>query len=86
VSERGDDMPWVWPHSASVNMQAKCWLSRGGTQSRAREEDVAPEDRLKGEGESRYDGEPVGDSWHDEEPVGDSQRHREPDRFIASIG
>jgi hypothetical protein len=39
-------------------MKEKCWLSRGGTQSQARKEDVAPEDRLKGEGESRRNGEP----------------------------
>jgi hypothetical protein len=50
----------MWPHNTSMNMQAKCWLSRGGTQSRAHEEDVALEDRLKGEGESRRDREPVG--------------------------
>jgi hypothetical protein len=57
-SERGGGMPWMWPHGVSVNMQEKCWLSRGGTQSQARKEDVAPEDRLKGEGESRRNGEP----------------------------
>jgi hypothetical protein len=50
----------MWPHSASLNMRAKCWPSRDDTQSRAREEDVALEDRLKREGESRHDGEPWG--------------------------
>jgi hypothetical protein len=60
ASERSGGMPWKWPHSASVNMRAKCWSSRCGTQSRACEEDVAPKDRLNGEGESQRDGEPVG--------------------------
>jgi hypothetical protein len=53
-----------------VNMQAKCWPSRSDTQSQAREEDVAPEDWLKGEGESRRDREMLGDSRCDGEPVG----------------
>ena len=71
----------MWPHSASVNMWGKCWLSRGSTQSGAREED-----RLKGEGESQRDREPVRDSRRDGEPVGDSRCDGEPDRFIASGG
>jgi hypothetical protein len=62
VSERSGGMPWMWLHSASVNMQAECWLSCGGTQLQAREEDVAPEDRLRGEGESQRNREPVWDS------------------------
>jgi hypothetical protein len=41
---------------------------------------------LKGEGQSRRDGEPVGDSRRDREAVGDSWRDGEPDRFIASPG
>jgi hypothetical protein len=53
--EHGSDVP-MWPHSASMNMRMKCCPSRSGTQSRAREEDVALEDRLKGEGESRCNG------------------------------
>jgi hypothetical protein len=76
---------WMWPHNASVNMQAKCWPLRGCTQSRVREEDVAPEDRLKGEGESRRNGEPVEDSRCDGEPVGDSRRDGKPDHFIVSV-
>jgi hypothetical protein len=47
---------------------------------------VASEDRLKGEGESRRDGELVGDSWRDGEPVGDSRHDGEPDHFIVSAG
>jgi hypothetical protein len=86
VSECGGAVPWMWAQIASVNMRAKCWLSRGDTQSRACEEDVAPEDQLKGEGESRCDGEPVGDSRRAKEPVGDSRRDVEPYRFIASAG
>jgi hypothetical protein len=58
ASKRGGGVPWMWAHSASMNMRTKCWLSHGGTQSRAHVEDVAPEDRLKGEGESRCNGEP----------------------------
>jgi hypothetical protein len=50
-----------------------------------REEDVAPEDRLKGEGESRRNGEPVEDSRCDGEPVGDSRRDGKPDHFIVSV-
>jgi hypothetical protein len=41
---------------------------------------------LKGEGQSRRDGEPVGDSRRDREAVGDSWRDGEPDRFIESPG
>jgi hypothetical protein len=41
---------------------------------------------LKGEGESRRDGELVGDSWRDGEPVGDSRHDGEPDHFIVSAG
>jgi hypothetical protein len=84
ASERGTSVPWMSPHSAFVNMRAKCWLSRGGTQSRARKEDMASEDRLKGEDKSRCDGEPVGNSQRDREPVGDSGRDEEPDRLIVS--
>jgi hypothetical protein len=73
----------MWPHNAFVNMRTKCWPSRGGTQLQAREEDVALEDRLKGEVEIWRDGEPVGDSRHDGEPVGDSRRDGEPNHFIA---
>jgi hypothetical protein len=51
-----------------MNMLAKCWPSRSGTQSRAHKDDVVPEDRLKGEGESRRDGEAVWDSRHDGVP------------------
>jgi hypothetical protein len=47
---------------------------------------VAPEDRLRGEGESQRNREPVWDSWRDLELVGDSWRDAEPDRFIASAG
>jgi hypothetical protein len=76
ASESGGGAPWVCPHNTSVNMRAKCWFSRGGIQSWAREEDMAPENQLKGKGESRCDG----------EPEGDSRRDGEPDRFIASAG
>jgi hypothetical protein len=41
---------------------------------------------LKGEAESRCDGEPVGDSWSDGDLLGDSRRDREPDHYIASAG
>jgi hypothetical protein len=74
----------MWPHSTSVSMWVKCWFLDGGLQSQECEEDVVTEDRMKGEGESRRDGEPRGDSRHDGEPVGDSWRNGEPDRFIAS--
>jgi hypothetical protein len=86
TSGRGSGVPWMWPHSTSVSMWLKCWFLHDGLRSKACEEDVAPEDRLKGEGESRCDGEPEGDSQHDGEPVGDSWRNGEPDRFIASAG
>jgi hypothetical protein len=73
----------MWTHNTYVNMWAKCWLSHSGTQSPARKEDVAPEHRFKGEGESRRD-EASGGSGCDGEPVGDSRRDGEPNRFIAS--
>jgi hypothetical protein len=86
AAEHDSGVPWTWPHNAFVNLRANCYLLRGGTQSRVCKEDVASEDRLKGEGESRCDGEPVGDSRRDRELVGDSRRDGEPDHFIASAG
>jgi hypothetical protein len=41
---------------------------------------------LKGDGENRHDGEPVGVSRRDGELVGHSRHDGEPDRFIALAG